>query len=117
MAHFFLGAWAKALPAALLALSLKRPSRRTPEAMLATRLLVCFEFFAMVNHLFLDMGLLDSGSTWMYGLSAGLRSVTIADRSLDMNASHDSLHTGGGMDGNFTNSHDNIPSPHLFTCF
>ena len=42
-----LGACASALAAALFALSLKRLSRSTLEAILATRLLVCLEFFAI----------------------------------------------------------------------
>lgn len=46
-----------------------------------------------------------------------LRRVTIADRSLDMNAPPDLLYTGGGTDGNFTSSNDNIPFFRLFTYF
>lgn len=47
--HFFLvlGACASALAAALFALSLKRLSRNTLDAMLATRLLVCLVFLAI----------------------------------------------------------------------
>lgn len=77
--------------------------------MLATRLLVCFEFFDMVSHLLYQWAL-DLESPRVDGLAAGLRSATVADGRLDTNARTDPLYTGRGTDGDFTSCHRSVSS-------